>query len=152
MKNALDLLGKVDDELINSIEIIPNFYHKIQDDKESVFKLLFEDDVCIFSYAMYTANHYGSLSQLIHFLSSAGRNHVVNRTYVDCTSTGKLEEALNRNIREVKQPLQILNAIEQNNILGLSFEDKSFYRLRVDLKGYYESSFKRELINIKDYL
>ncbi len=68
--------------------------------------------------------------------------------------SGMLEEALERELkdRERKDTLDILNAIETNNIIGFDLKEKYTYRIRVELKGIRNSIFKRESIELIELL
>ena len=151
-KNALTLFGKMDDSIINEMELLPDFKAAYDSEKEKIKKLLFEDHCAIFSFSMYTANHYGSLQQLLNMLAFAGRNQISCRVYVDTTFGCMMQNALERNMDDHKFCFDIMQAIETNFIIGVDFEEEYFFRLRIQLTGKYNSPFKREPIDIKEYL
>lgn len=147
IKNRLEDNGLAA-KYVDSMELISDL-HFMKDNK--IMKLLFDPKTAICTYSMYTTTHYGSLFQLTHFLSKAAELKITNKVYI-CGS-GEILETLNRYITDEEQnPLKILNTIETNFIITYVKKDMKFYRLRLELKGYFEDSFKLEEIDLKKIL
>jgi hypothetical protein len=142
VKIKLELYGILKEEYVETISIISDFSRM---DKDEAYKLLFSTDNCICSWSMYTANHYGSLYQLLNFLKAAGEYEIKNKVYIDCS--GMLPKALEGELKNSKHAVAILNAIETNYIISFSHEREKPFRVRVDLKGFYENIFKFEDVN-----
>ena len=150
VKNNLELCAKIPSNIVDKIEIISDFRNLEKDD---IYKLLFSKDNVICTYSMYTANHYGSLFQLTSLLRAASTNQIKDIIYVD--GSGMLVEQLSRELRnDRKDTMHILNAIETNYIISFDLESTELacHRIRVDLKGYYETPFKQEKINLLDLI
>ena len=149
IKNKLELgyAKNLPKEYVESIEIIPDFSHIPKDD---AFKMLFDKNNCICTWSMYTASHYNSLYQMLGFLSTAGSSDIRDIVYID--GSGMLEEALSNALRnDMKSAMQILNAVETNHIIAFDDNYKP-YRLRVELKGYFETPFKHEDVDLLSLL
>lgn len=148
-----DDFGRVED-FLNNNGILPMFNNEIEEkydmqtilneDKDAAMQLLFDPNTIICTCSVYSAGYPHSLFQLLNYLQAAGRNEVKNKVYIDCS--GMILEALNRNIRDAKLPLPILQAIETNYILT-NVKNK-IERVRVDLKGYFKDTFKTEEIDV----
>lgn len=150
VKNNLILYAKIPAEIVDNIEIISDF-HTLEKDKK--YELLFSNKNIICSWSMYTASHYGSLYQLTTLLKAASANEIKNIVYVD--GSGELPKSLENELKiDTKNVLHILNAIETNYIISFDLEDEELtcYRLRINLKGFFESPFKKEKINLLELI
>lgn len=147
VKDNLEYMAKLPVKYINTIEIISDFHRK---DKDEMMDMLYSGKYCICTWSMYTATHFGSLYQMVSFFSTAAVAQVKDIVYVD--ASGRLPEDLGRFLKagDTKKTLEILNAIEQNHII--TFKDGECLRMRVELKGLYESPFKLEKVNLKKLL
>lgn len=147
IQTKLEVWIGLPEEITNSIKTVSNFTFL---KKNEAFSILFNPQNCILSWSMYTAAHYGSLYQMIGFLSSAGSNEVRDMVYISCS--GHLKKALERSVKDMKKGVfELLNAIETNHILTFSEQGK-LVRLRVDLKGLYQDHFKEEQVSKKELL
>jgi hypothetical protein len=147
VKNNLEYVGGLPAEQVEQMEIVSDFGHI---GKEKVYELLFSKNNCICSWSMYTANHYGSLYQLISLLKAAGRNRIKDIVYVD--GSGMLQKALERELPNIKEPYDLLNAIETNHIISFDLEADLCFRLRLEFKGVDESPFKRDRVSLLELL
>lgn len=148
VKDRLELWGGLNDEEINTIQVIPDFSRM---DKDKMTKMLFDKNNCICTWSMYTSNHYSSLYQMLNFLASAGRNEVTDIVYFD--GSGKIAKALEGEIRNEKvKVLAILNAIETNYIITTAEEHDKLVRLRVKLGGFYKDPFYFEEVDFKQLI
>lgn len=139
-----EILDKLDIE--NNIEIISDVHQK---DLKKILKDVIDNDKIILTWSMYTYTHLNSLGQLETMLRFVARNQISNVTYID--SSGNIEQALNILVRNSKNPWQILQAIETNNIISVDTdieEDIQMFRVRLELKGMYNDFLKREKIDI----
>lgn len=147
VKNNLELIGGLSEKQVEAMDIVSDF-GKLE--KDEIYKLLFSKENCICTWSMYTANHYGSLHQLIQLLKAAGRNRINGIVYID--GSGMLEKALERELPNIKEPFYLLNAIETNYIISFDLEADLCFRLRLEFKGVDESPFKRDSINLLELL
>lgn len=147
VKYNLELIGGLSESQVENIEIIPDFSRL---EKEDVYKIIFSKENCICSWSMYTANHYGSLYQLLGMLKSAGRNRVNGIIYID--GSGRIQKVLESELPNVKEPFELLNAIETNYIISFDIATDTCFRLRLDFKGIDKSPFKRESITLTELL
>lgn len=145
VKDKLEHWANLPQEFVNTITITPNFHTLNPEDRMA---LLFNPGNCICTWSMYTANHYGSLYQMLYLLSAAARNEVKGIIYID--GSGCLPKKLSAELQETKNVFDVLNAIETNFII--SFDEGEVFRLRVDLKGRYENPFRKEKVNLKELL
>lgn len=150
-KSKLEVNSNLDESYISTIEIVHDF-HRLS--REDAYKILFDKDSCVCSFSMYTVNHYGSYQQLAHFLSAAGRNEVRDMVYID--SSGHMVKALENFFSSSDKInfIPILQAIETNNVLTINYDlpGKALKRVRVDLKGIFESHFRYEDVDLKQLL
>lgn len=146
VKRQLRIVGKLNLPYVDGMKVVSGFGHK---NKDEMYKMIYDPNNIIVSWAMYTATHYNSLGQLRRFLSTAGVSKVVGCTYVD--TSGEIVEALERIFRnDDKETYSIMNAIELNNII--TFHDHSdVSRLRIELKGRWESPFNFEPFDLKKH-
>lgn len=150
IKDHLENIAQWPAGYIDSIELIPDLSYRMKEDDQAIYKLLFEEDCAVASWSMYTATHFGSLFQLKRFLSAAGSYRIAGRIFID--GSMQMEETLDRDLKDEKRCLSILNAIEANNIIGFDYAAKTAYRLRVELKGLWNSPFAHEKIDLKKLL
>lgn len=147
VKRRLKYQGKLTQQEVETVEVISDFNSV---DIKKAKKIIFNPDNCICTWSMYTANHYGSLYQLLNFLVSAGKNSVKDIVYFD--GSGNIHETLKREIHDEEDVFAILNAIETNNIITVSDSIEGLVRLRVKLNGYFEDPFYFEEIDMRKLL
>lgn len=88
IQRRLDYAG-LSNTYVNKLEIISDFRFL---DEDKAYKLLFDPNNCIITYSMYTASHYNSFGQIIHFLNNAGSSELKDHVYID--GSGELPKAL----------------------------------------------------------
>lgn len=124
---------------LENVAVISAFEHR---NSEEVIEILFNKENIIITYSMYVGS---SSSQLYYFLSSAGNRRVKNCTFIDCS--GRLLEVLHNNSYGFHNlQVDLLHAIETNNILTYDRESGKIKRIRVHFKGKEESIFYLELV------
>lgn len=140
---ALKNLERADSQLfteeeLSSLEIVSRF-NNIKE--EEAAEILFNPKTVIITYSMFVQD---SGFQLEHFLKAAGRNWVKNKTWIDCS--GQLLKALNLSLSNYKPQglINMLQAIETNNVYTFDFDTYSVQRVRVKLTGSDEDVFKIE--------
>ena len=145
IQRKLELWGGLPSDYVETVEIVSDFSNI---PKEDAYKILYSKDNCVCSWSMYTANHYGSLYQLMYFLRSASVNEIKDLVYIDCS--GMILKAIEGELRsERTDVLHILNAIETNNIISFDTDnDYKCYRLRVKLKGSDLSPFSKQNVDL----
>jgi hypothetical protein len=141
IKNRLLGYFKQPQDYVDTISIITDIHKK---STQEMYDLFFNPDNCICTFSVYTANHYGSLHQMMGLLAAAGDNYIKDIIHID--TSGMILKALNNNIINSKRPLSILNAIETNNILTIDYENMCGVRVRVKLTGNDNDIFVTEPI------
>lgn len=136
------------DKFIDSMKVVADFRFMNRDKQ---FELLFNPENAIVTFSMYTATHYNSLGQIILFLNGAANSGLKDHVYID--GSGELPEALERALRNTNVAYGVMQAIENNYIIICDYDHPDdFYRLRIDLKGYWENPFRQESVKLKDIL
>ena len=142
--NNIILTGKVPEEKINNIKIIPYFSNM---DFAKALDLLFNNNNCLITWSMFTDGGSCSASQLTSFLKAAGRNNITGMTFIDTASY--LYSRINFLIdRDEKQIISILKAIEMNYIIHCDY--KECYRIRIDFSNGV--NLRKEEIDLNQHL
>lgn len=119
---------------LENVEVISGFEYRPSDE---VKEFLFNKENIILTYSMYVGS---SRSQLFYFLSSAGNNRIKGCTYIDCS--GMLPDTLNNNVFGFDNcNINVLQAIETNNILTFNNKLGIIQRVRIHFRGKDESIF-----------
>lgn len=145
VQNMLEAYCKLPSDYVSTMEYLGNFAHKNQSD---MMAKLFSGDYAICTFSMYTASHYNSLGQMLRFLRAAASAEIKNLVYID--GSRKFEEDIGSVLKEAKETMHILSGIETNNII--TFTDTEAVRVRVEIKGLWDSPFKLEKVNLKTIL
>lgn len=144
-------MGNVPSEYLSTMEIISDLHRM---DREAIFDIFFNPDNVVCTWSMYTTTHHGSMYQMLSILNAASISEIKNAIYID--GSGCLPIDLARVLRDgvlVKDKcMAILNAIEQNNIIVFDHDIMKVCRLRIELKGLYESPFRMEEIDLMQLL
>jgi|GEM_PF-3136465 len=133
----------LEDEPDVTPEIISDFRHL---DREEKGKLIYDPEIIILTYSMYTWNHYNSLGQLYYFLVSCAKNEIKGKLYINTSSyTVRAIEDILRSDKYENQ-YAVLCTLATNYIITTidSDTDMGFYRLVPDLKGYWDDPLKLE--------
>ena len=120
------------------LEMVGSFGHL---SREDAARILFDPNNIIANWSVYSQSFVAdSGRQLFKFLSSAGRNEIVDKIYLDCSS--QIMRTLSLRLDDQKDVRAILMAIEKNYIITKTDDDRYFKRLRVNLQGgYYKNDF-----------
>lgn len=144
VKTNLETFFNLPEDIIESMSIVPDFRNL---SKDEMYNMLFDKNNVICTWSMYTTSHSNSLGQLISLLSVAGRNNVQNIIYID--GSGELLDRLNTIIRDTPtNAYHIIQAIETNYIISLSFNENKGGRIRMNFKGIMESCIELEPIDL----
>lgn len=144
VKRNLETFFNLPEDIIESMSIVPDFRNL---SKDEMYEMLFDKNNVICTWSMYTTSHCNSLGQLISLLSGAGRNNVKDIIYID--GSGELLDRLNTIIRDSPaQAYYIIQAIETNYIISLSFNENKGGRIRMNFKGIMESCLELEQIDL----
>lgn len=144
IKSSLERLGRLSENQVEDMQIVSNLAHM---DEDKIMDMVFNQDNFICTWSMYTINHYGSQHQMTSLFTTAAISKIKDMCYYD--GSGELPKALERIFRnEHKATFDILNVIETNYILLPDFDNNCISRLRVELKGRYEPTFRKEKVNI----
>ena len=119
---------------LENVEVVSGFEYRNSDE---VKEFLFNKENIILTYSMYVGS---SMSQLFYFLSSAGNNRIKDCTYIDCS--GMIPDALNNNFSGFDNcNINVLQAIETNNILTFNNKRRIIEKVRIHFRGKDESIF-----------
>lgn len=149
VKNNLEYIAKVPAKMIENIEIVPDFSRM---SKEDIYNLVFDENNVICSWSMYTANHYGSLGQMTHLLAAAGRDNIVDKTFID--GSGMILKALNRSIRDMKHGhsvVDIFRCIKTNFIISFDTDNNVCGRVYAAFQDSY-NTFDLSEIDVTDLI
>jgi hypothetical protein len=144
VKTNLETFFNLPEDIIETMSIVSDFRNL---SKDEMYEMLFDKNNVICTWSMYTTSHCNSLGQLISLLSGAGRNNIQNIIYID--GSGELLDRLNSIIRDnPTHAYYIIQAIETNYIISLSFNENKGGRIRMNFKGIMERCFELEPIDL----